>query len=116
YSRTILGANKLDTDGAADRLAIVREMFTDRFPIHAFSATTGTGLEDLRTALYRWLNVIRIYAKAPGKPADMTAPFTVPVGSTVHQFAGRVHKDFEEGLKSERIWGTGVFDCQSVRL
>src|SRR5438309_2587508 len=59
YSRTVLGANKLDADGAEDRLSIVREMFGDRFPIHAFSAATGAGLEDLRTALYRWLNVIR---------------------------------------------------------
>jgi ribosome-interacting GTPase 1 len=113
-SRTILGANKLDADGAEDRLSIVREMFGDRFPIHGFSAATGAGLEDLRTALYRWLNVIRIYAKAPGKPADMSAPFTVPVGSTVHEFAGCVHHDFVEGLKSAKIWGSGVFDGQSV--
>ena len=89
-------------------------MFSDRFPIHVFSALHGTGLEALRTALYRCLNVIRIYAKAPGKPADMSAPFTLPAGSTVQLFAGRVHKDFEHGLKSARIWGTGVFDGQPV--
>ena len=114
YSRTLLAANKLDAEGAEDRLSIAREMFGDRFPIHAFSATVGTGLEELRTAVYRWLNVIRIYAKAPGKPADRAAPFTVPVGSTVHEFAGRVHQDFLETLKSAKIWGTGVFDGQSV--
>ena len=114
YSRTLLAANKLDAEGAEDRLSIAREMFGDRFPIHAFSATVGTGLEELRTAVYRWLNVIRIYAKAPGKPADRAAPFTVPVGSTVHAFAGRVHQDFLETLKSAKIWGTGVFDGQSV--
>jgi len=114
YAVTVLGANKIDAEGAADRLAIVREMFADRFPIYAFSALHGSGLEELRTALYRCLNVVRVYAKAPGKPADMTAPFTVPAGSTVQQFAGQVHKDFEHGLKSARIWGTGVFDGQPV--
>ncbi|MFL5342216.1 MAG: GTPase [Gemmataceae bacterium] len=114
YARAMLGANKSDADGADDRLAIVREMFADKFPIHVFSAATGAGLEELRTALYQCLTVMRIYAKAPGKPADMKAPFTVPMGSTVHQFAGRVHKDFEESLKSARVWGTGVFDGQSV--
>jgi ribosome-interacting GTPase 1 len=114
YSRTLIGANKLDADGAADRLEIAREMFGERFPIHAFSTATGAGMEELRTALYRWLNVMRIYAKAPGKPADMTAPFTVPIGSNVLEFAGRVHQDFTETLKSARIWGTGVFDGQSV--
>jgi ribosome-interacting GTPase 1 len=114
HGRTLLGANKIDAEGAADRLAVVSEMFGSRFPIHEFSAMHGTGLEELRAALYQILNVIRIYAKAPGKPADMTAPFTVPVGSTVQQFAGRVHKDFEHNLKSARIWGTGVFDGQPV--
>jgi ribosome-interacting GTPase 1 len=89
-------------------------MFAGRFPIHAFSALHGQGLEELRDALYHWLNVIRIYAKAPGKPADMKAPFTVPAASTLIEFAGRVHKDFTESLKSARIWGTGVFDGQSV--
>jgi small GTP-binding protein len=114
YSRTILGANKLDAAGAAERLAIVREMFGARFPVHAFSAEHGQGLEELRGALYKWLNVIRIYAKAPGKHVDMSAPFTVRAGSTVIEFAGHVHKEFAEHLKSARIWGTGVFDGQSV--
>jgi ribosome-interacting GTPase 1 len=114
YARTILGANKLDAEGAEDRLAIVKEMFGERFPIHAFSAEHGQGMEELRTALFKWLNVIRVYAKAPGKPADMKAPFTIPVGSSVLQFAERVHKDFAENLKSARIWGTGVFEGQSV--
>jgi uncharacterized protein len=114
YSRTILGANKLDAEGAADRLAIAREMFGDRFPIHAFSAETGAGLEELRTSLYQWLNAMRVYAKSPGKPADMTAPFTIPVGSMVSEFAGHVHRDFADTLKSARIWGTGVFDGQTV--
>lgn len=114
HSKTLLGANKIDADGAEDRLGIVREMFGPKFPIYPFSALHGKGLEELRTALYRCLHVVRIYAKAPGKPPDMSAPFTVPIGSTIHQFAGRVHKDFEHGLKSARIWGTGVFDGQPV--
>ncbi len=114
YTRTILGANKIDAEGAEDRLTVLREMFAERFPIQAFSAEHGQGMEDLRTALYRSLNVIRVYAKAPGKPPDMTAPFTLPAGSTVADFAARVHKDLAEHLKSARIWGTGVYDGQSV--
>jgi ribosome-interacting GTPase 1 len=58
--------------------------------------------------------VIRIYSKRPGKPADLEAPFTCPAGSTLVQFAERVHRDFAEKLKSARVWGTGVFAGQSV--
>ncbi len=114
YVRTLLVANKIDADGAADRLEIVREMFGERFPIHAISAEHGTGLEELRTAIYQFLNVIRVYTKKPGKPADMTSPFTVPEESTVIELATHVHREFEEKLKSARVWGTGVFDGQSV--
>jgi ribosome-interacting GTPase 1 len=114
YVRTTLVANKIDADGAADRLEIVREMFADRFPVHVVSAEHGQGLEELRTAIYRFLNVIRVYTKKPGKPADMTSPFTVPEGSTLIELATHVHRDFEEKLKSARAWGTGVFDGQSI--
>jgi small GTP-binding protein len=114
HVRTMLVANKSDAAGAADRLEIVREMFAERFPIHVISAEHGHGLEELRSLVYQFLNVIRVYTKQPGKPPDKTAPFTCPVGSTVADFAGLVHRDFAEKLKSARIWGTGVFDGQAV--
>lgn len=114
HVRTILVANKSDADGAADRLEIVREMFAPRFPIHVIAAEHGTGLEELRTAVFKFLNVIRVYSKQPGKPPDKSAPFTCPAGSTVADFAGLVHRDFVEKLRSARIWGSGVFDGQAV--
>jgi small GTP-binding protein len=114
YVRTLLVANKIDAEGAADRLDIVREMFGERFPIHAVGAEHGQGMEEARTAIYQFLNVIRVYTKKPGKPADMTSPFTVPEGSTLLELATHVHREFEEKLKSARVWGTGVFDGQSV--
>jgi ribosome-interacting GTPase 1 len=114
HPKTLLIANKLDADGAADRLEIVREMFGARFPILPVSLERGDGCEELRDALYRALNVIRIYSKEPGKPADKSAPFTIPAGGTVHDLAARVHKEFAEKLKTARVWGTGVFDGQTV--
>ena len=59
-----------------------------KFPIHVMSAEHGTGLEDLRTAIYDFLKVIRVYTKQPGKPPDMTSPFTCPIGSTVVRDGG----------------------------
>jgi ribosome-interacting GTPase 1 len=114
YIRTLLVANKIDADGAADRLEVVREMFGQRFPIHVISAEHGAGMEELRDAVYKFLNVLRVYTKQPGKPPDMTSPFTCPIGSTLINMAELVHRDFVEKLKSARIWGTGVFDGQSV--
>jgi len=115
HVKTLLVANKVDLPGAEDRLGIVRELFGQRFSIHPVSLEHGTGVEDLRTAIYQFLNVIRVYTKRPGKPPDMSSPFTLPIGGTVEQLAALVHRDLAEQLKSARAWGTGVFDGQTVQ-
>jgi len=71
-------------------------------------------MEELRCELYRFLNVIRVYTKRPGKPPDLSSPFTCAKGSTLVELASLVHRDFAESLKSARLWGTGVFDGQTV--
>lgn len=115
YVRTMLVANKSDDPDASMRLEFVREAFGKRFPIHVLAAEPGTGLEELRTAIYRFLNVLRVYTKQPGKPADMTSPFTVPAGSNVVDLAGVIHRDLPDKLKAARVWGSGTFDGQTVK-
>jgi uncharacterized protein len=114
HVRTLLIANKIDQPGAADRLEVVRDLFGQRFSIHVISAESRQGLEDLRDALYRFLDVIRVYTKKPGKPADMAAPFTIRRGGTLMDLAALIHRELPEKLKSARLWGTGVFDGQTV--
>jgi ribosome-interacting GTPase 1 len=115
HVRTLLVANKVDADGAADRLDILKEMIGDRMPVLPVSADRGDGMDELRTRLFRLLNVIRVYAKPPGKPADMTAPFTIPEGGTVLDFAEKVHSDLAETLKAAKVWGSAQFDGQTVK-
>jgi hypothetical protein len=79
------------------------------------SAATGSGLQELAGVFYRLLKIIRIYAKPPGKPADMTEPFTLPAGSTVMDLATQIHRELAEKLKTAKIWGTGVYDGQNVQ-
>jgi ribosome-interacting GTPase 1 len=80
------------------------------------SIPTSEGLDKLGELLFRKLNIIRIYAKPPGKPADMESPFTLPIGTTVQDLAVAIHRELAQKLKSARIWGTGVYDGQSVHL
>ena len=56
-----------------------------------------------------------MYSKAPGKEPDLTSPFVLKKGSTVEDFAGKVHKDFVQELKIVKVWGEGVFDGQMVQ-
>jgi ribosome-interacting GTPase 1 len=115
HLKTLMIANKVDAEGASDRLEIVREWLGPRFPIVAVSAQAGEGLETLRESAYHLLGVLRVYTKVPGKPADRARPFTLPIGSTVLDLAREIHRDFEHSLKSARIWGSGVFDGQPVK-
>jgi hypothetical protein len=61
------------------------------------------------------LQIIRVYSKAPGKEPDLSAPFVLKKGSTLEEFAAKVHKDFVEKLKLAKVWGEGVFDGQMVQ-
>ena len=115
HLKTLMVGSKLDAPGAHERLEVVREWFEPQFPIVPVSAQTGAGLEMLRAATYHLLGVLRVYTKVPGKPADRARPFTLPIGSTVLDLAREIHRDLEHSLKSARIWGTSVFDGQSVK-
>ncbi len=115
HVKTILIANKADAEGSADRLEILREWFGGRFPIVAISTQSGTGLDDLKRLAYDSLGVIRVYTKVPGKPVDREHPFTIPVGSIVSDLAREVHGDLEKALKFAKVWGSGVFDGQTVK-
>ena len=79
------------------------------------SATTGRNLEALKQAVFERLDVVRVYSKPPGQEADFSAPFVLEKGSTIAEFARKVHKDFYENLKSARVWGSSTaYDGQMV--
>lgn len=116
YTQTFLVPNKIDGPGAADRLNMLHELLPLDFREFVISAAHGTGLEVLREAIYRSLDVVRVYSKAPtAKEADMERPFTLRTGSMLVEMAGMVHKDFLKGLKFARVWGTTVHDGTQVK-
>jgi ribosome-interacting GTPase 1 len=86
------------------------------FPVFKISAKHGTGLEDLRRAIFEALDVVRVYSKMPThKEADMDRPFTIRRGHTVLEVAGQVHKDFVENFKFARVWGAHVHPGTQVK-
>ena len=99
----------------ADALEKLKESCAWPFEFLAVSTETGAGLKELAGKFFELLKIIRVYAKPPGKPADMTEPFTLPIGSTVMDLATTVHRQLAEKLKSARIWGTGVYDGQNAQ-
>jgi ribosome-interacting GTPase 1 len=111
---TALIANKSDLDPDPEEVMILEELLGLSFPALTVSAKTGDGLDEIGPFLFRALEIVRVYTKTPGKPADTDKPFTVRRGDTVLDVARLVHRDIARDLKFARIWGVEVFDGQQV--
>ena len=109
----ILGL-KHDAPGAADTLEALAELYEGGLPMLPLSAHTGHNLDELTARLFHILEVIRVYSKEPGKPADFDVPFVLPQGSTILDMARSVHRDFPDRLKYACVWGSAKFDGQQV--
>lgn len=112
--RTLLVVTRADDPGVRDRLEYFRALVLTPFDVHLAELDRPESVEELRDVIYRLLEVVRVYTKAPGKPAEYKDPFTLSAGGTVHDLAEKVHKDIADSLRFAKIWGTAVHDGQSV--
>ncbi len=116
YTKTLLVANKIDAPEASGRLELFLELCPVEFPVYRVSALQGQGLEELRQAIYRALDVVRVYTKEPSaKKPDLERPFTIKRGRTLRDVAAQVHKDFVEKFKFAKVWGSKVHDGTVVK-
>jgi len=109
----LIVATKVDLEGTNDNLDIINELYPN-IEILKVSNKTGININEIPFILFKKLNVIRVYSKAPGKEPDYDRPFILDKGATVLDFAQLVHKDFAKNLKKARIWGSARFDGQNV--
>jgi ribosome-interacting GTPase 1 len=106
--------NKYDDEDSFEVFDIFLELLEEEWPLLPVSAATGRNLERLKQVVFQQLDIIRVYSKPPGKDPDHGSPFVLEKGSTVDEFAAKVHQDFVQNLKSARVWGSGEFDGQMV--
>ncbi len=115
YVPTFVLANKCDDESLDDSFEVLCELFEGRCPFIPISALNGRNFEQLEQIIFEQLEVVRVYAKPPGEPADMQRPFVLKRGSTVAELARKIHRDFYDKLKSARVWGSTTFDGQMVQ-
>ena len=112
---TLLVATKADQLATPEEeLATFGELTGYRYPAMSVSAADGRGVDRLGAFLFEHLGVVRVYTKIPGRPPDMTRPFTVRRGQTVGDVAVLVHKEIAADLRYARLWGRDSFDGQQV--
>ncbi len=114
YKPILFVVNKNDDADSDADFAVLCELFEGECELLPISAVTTRHLDKLKEAILAELGVMRVFSKPPGEEPDFTAPFVLQKGSTLEEFAAKVHKDFVDNLKSARIWGSGAFDGQMV--
>jgi len=99
---------KLDLPAADDGAELLRLELGDRLPLLLTSAQSGAGLDALRQRIVEALDVVRVYAKPPGRPPDLNRPFVLPRGATVEDLADAVHHEVRQKLQYAVRWPTGA--------
>lgn len=114
FKPMLVVANKADDESSDELFEVFRQLLEDEWPVLPISAMSGRNLERLRQAVFKRLEIIRVYSKPPGREPDLSAPFVMKKDSTVEEFARSVHLDFFEKLAGARVWGSAEFDGQMV--
>ena len=111
----IILANKCDDESYDENFEIFCELLEDNWTMLPISIIRERNVEKIKETVFDVLEIMRVYSKAHGREPDYDDPFVLKIGSTVEEFAGKVHLDFTEKLKTARVWGKGVHDGQMVR-
>ena len=109
---TLLVISKADVVDEGD-MRVIEELYGELFPTIRFSARTRVGFQQLKLALWRQLQLVRIYARPPGKKPERLDPIVMHAGSTVMDLAVRIHGERADKLAYAKLWG-GKIDGQKV--
>jgi ribosome-interacting GTPase 1 len=108
-------ANKCDDKEGDENFEIFRQLLEGDCPMVPISVPAGRNIDAMKQAIYKKLNIMRVYSQPPGEQAKLHLPFVLPIGGTVEEFAAKVHQDFAKNMKSARVWGqSAAFEGQTV--
>jgi len=110
----ILLVNKCDDENGERDCDVFRELIAGEHAVLPVSALSRRNLDRLGREIVSRLDVVRVYARPPGKDPDFAAPFVVKAGATLEDLGAMIHKDFVHNLKHARVWGKTVRDGQMV--
>jgi uncharacterized protein len=114
YKKTIIVAHKYLENDWENGLSQITGQFPG-FAIIPTSVLDDDSLNRLRAAIFKALNIIRVYTKRIGHDVEFIDPIILPIGGTVEDAAIMLHKDFVYKLQFAKIWGQGKFEGQRVK-
>ncbi|MEM0061990.1 MAG: TGS domain-containing protein [Ignisphaera sp.] len=106
YKPALVLLNKIDLVNDSSNLhdRFLKEL---KLPAISVSIVKGFNKDVIGDAIFRLVNIIRIYTKPPnGEPSSR--PLVLKKGATVLDVAKAIHKDFVRKFAYARVWGTSV--------
>jgi ribosome-interacting GTPase 1 len=117
YKPAVIVANKIDAPLSLRHLEKLREFVGDKLPIVAVSAKKRTGLDQFGDALFRTLDIMRVYTKEPAMAEHSRKPFILKSRACVQDLARSIHSDFKTNFAFAKVWSERlVFSPQKVGL
>jgi len=111
---TIIVMNKVDNQILQADFDTFCELEQADWPVIPVSVQNQYNLDLMGERCIEMMQLMRIFSKPPGKEPEMCQPYVLKIGSTIDDFAGKVHRDFINNLKRARVWGQNVYDGQLV--
>ena len=99
--------NKIDLPGWQEIKNIVCELYPVGSEFLTISAKENINLDEAGEMIFKKLEVMRIYTKTPGKPAEMKDPYTIEANSKVEDLAEKIHKDLVKSFRYAKVWKQG---------
>jgi len=113
--KTFVVANKMDTEKQKEDFETFLELTGLKLPSIGISIQAETNLQEFLRIIFELSEVIRVYAKNPGKEPDLEEPFVMAQDSTLEELAVKIHKDIARNMKFARVWGKAVHGGQMVQ-
>jgi len=114
FTQVLVLVNKVDDEQIEEDFHVYCDLMDMKWDCMPISIESEFNIDEMKKAIFDRLGMIRVYAKPMRQEPDFTTPFVIRKGSTVEDFALKVHKDFFEQLKSARLWGGAEFDGMMV--
>jgi len=107
YKPVVVFINKVDLKNPTSEEISYIEKTLPGTPVILGSAITSRGLSEIGSALYRVLELIRVYTKPPSGVVAKK-PLVLRKGATIRDVAESVHSELLRSFLYARIWGSSA--------
>ncbi len=108
YVEALVVINKKDLVSNEILDETVKKIEKTGLTVLALSAKNGSGLDELRGAIFSHLKLTRIYMKPVGNKADYNQPLILKEGTAVEDACKKLHRDFKKNFRFAMIWGASA--------